>query len=82
MGYSISATSMEEVHDHEMIKGIDGQVWLYLKNGEKIPCRGTSGPVDHGDGTWSFKETGTFEKLIPLSSMDKIVIGEYEIKVE
>ena len=82
MGYSISATSMEEVHDNEMIKGIDGQVWLYLKNGEKIPCSGTSGPVDNGDGTWSFKEIGTFENLIPLSSMDKIVFGDYEIKIE
>ena len=38
--------------------------------------------VDNGDGTWSFKEIGTFENLIPLSSMDKIVFGDYEIKIE
>ena len=38
--------------------------------------------VDNGDGTWSFKEIGIFENLIPLSSMDKIVFGDYEIKIE
>ena len=82
IGYSISVTSDEEVHDNEMIKGIDGQIWLYLKNGEKIQCGGPSGPIDNGDGTWSFREIGTFEKLIPLSSMDKVVFEDYEISIE
>ena len=82
IGYSIRVSSGEEVHGNEMIKGIDGQLWIYLKSGEKILCSGASGPVDEGDGSWSFKETGTFEKLIPLSSMDKIVLGEYEIKID
>ena len=82
MGYSISVSLDEEISDNEVIKGVDSQIWLYLKNGEKIQCSGGSAVIDNGDGTFSFTEIGTFYKLTPISSMDKIVFDNCEISIE
>lgn len=82
MGYSISVSLDEDICENEVIKGIDSQIWLYLKNGEKIQCSGGSACTDNGDGIFSFTEIGTFDKLTPISSMDKIVFDNCEISIE
>ena len=67
-----------------MVRGIDSQLVLYLKNGEKMELSGGSA-AEYKDGNnkvWNFTEIGTFEKLIPLEYMDKIVCGEYEFVIK
>lgn len=81
MGYYFKVNSSDEFNDNEIIKAVDGWVSLYLKNGEKIDFDGGGGPIDNGDGTWSFRIIGTFDKLISLKDMDKIVVGNYEFLV-
>ena len=84
MGYYISVASSETSHDNDMVRGIDSQLVLYLKNGEQIElCGGSAAEYKDGkDKVWNFTEIGTFEKLIPLEDMDKIVCGEYEFEVK
>ena len=81
MGLYLCFTSMVEIDDNELAE--DSLLWIYLKNGETISWRTMVGNhTENEDGTWTYIRSGTFEKLIPLSSMDKIVFGDYEIKIE
>lgn len=82
IGYSISVSLDEEISENEVIKAVDSQIWLYMKNGEKIQCSGGSILSHNRDGFFSFTEIGTFDKLTPISSMDKIVFDNCEISIE
>ncbi len=79
IGYTIKITSSDDIHDNELIKNIDGNTLLYLKNGQTIDLIGGGGPSYNDDGTWTFTLFRTFDKLIPLEDMEKIVIADQEI---
>lgn len=83
MGYHFEVNSKEKFNDKKIINQLetDGEINLYLKNGECIPLGGASAPVINEDGTWSFYITGTFDRLILLDEMDKVTVGHYEYKV-
>lgn len=82
LGYSIRVTSKEKLStQNDVIKALDGNVWMYLKDGKKVRLDGGSYVQDNGDGTWSFVVNGTYEKMILPKNMDKIVIGENEFRM-
>lgn len=82
MGFYFCVTSDEELDQNELITGSDGQMWLYLKNGDKIRLDGASAVKEISNKQWSFIQTGTFDQFITIDEMDKIVLGEYEFKVK
>lgn len=82
MGYYFEISSKEKFNGNKLIKAIDGNVSLYLKNGDKITLDGSSAPVLREDGTWSFVIVGTFDKLILTDDLDKVVIGKYKWKYD
>lgn len=82
MGYYLEVTSQEKFNGNKIIKGVEENASLYLKNGDQIAFDGSSAPVLHKDGTWSFKIIGTFDAWIMPEDMDKVTIGDYEFKYE
>lgn len=82
MGYYLEVTSEEKFNGNKMIKGVEENASLYLKNGDKIALDGSSAPVLHKDGTWSFKIIGTFDAWIVPEDLDQVTIGDYEFKYE
>ena len=82
MGYYLEVISKENFNGNKIIKAIEANASLYLKNGDKIALDGSSAPVLHEDGTWSFKIIGTFDAWIMPEDLDKVTIGNYEFKYE
>lgn len=82
MGYYLEVTSQEKFNGNKIIKGVEENASLYLKNGDKIAFDGSSAPVLHKDGTWSFKIIGTFDTWIMPQDLDQVTIGDYEFKYE
>ena len=82
MGYYLEVTSQEKFNGNKIIKGVEENASLYLKNGDKIAFDGSSAPVLHKDGTWSFKIIGTFDTWIMPEDLDQVTIGDYEFKYE
>lgn len=80
IGFTIAFSSEGDL-SHKLIQNVDCYTKLYLKNGEIIDLIGGGGPLINEDNTWTFLLYGTFDKLIPLEDMEKIVIANEEIKI-
>ncbi len=81
IGFSIKIKLFDPVENNELLKDTDGNLVLYLKNGEKVSLGGSSFPSVNDDGTWDFSIVGFFDKMILPEDIDKIVIGETEIEI-
>lgn len=83
MGYYFKIHSKAAFNSNKIISEIEKKnIHLYLKNGKKIPLDGASAPTINDDGTWSFRINGTFDRLILLEEMDKIVVANNTFKVK
>lgn len=79
IGFSVRVTTKDKLSGSDFI---DMPMEIHLKSGEVDELKCGCGPVDNGDGSWSWREDGVYGNMILLDNVKSFVIGDTEFAMK
>lgn len=79
IGFSVRVTTTDKLSGSDFV---DMPIKINLKSGEVVELNGGCGPLDNGDGTWTYREDGVYGNMILLDNIKGVIVGDTEFAMK